>query len=185
MHSHPQTSGTSENNDHVPSILSSQEKVDFLRKCCASPILRFILHLLSDRRQESLCSWYGGPFGVKIWNTRKFTESYNAAMGTKMNFTNISRALQACEHITMAAVRLWKRLKQGEYSFFPTTPVMEQSTPAHYYDRVSYRTPPCSGSRNTVEKRKQTVHEDCRKLNNFDELAEWQKWNTESFAEIN
>uniref|UniRef100_A0A7I5E8A0 ETS domain-containing protein n=1 Tax=Haemonchus contortus TaxID=6289 RepID=A0A7I5E8A0_HAECO len=106
-------------NDYVPPILSSQEKVDFLRKCCASPILRFILHLLSDRHQDTLCSWYGGPFGVKIWNTRKFTDSYNAAMGTKMNFTNISRALQACEHITMAAVRLWKRLKQGEYSFFP------------------------------------------------------------------
>nr|CDJ98232.1 Protein of unknown function DUF273 domain containing protein [Haemonchus contortus] len=106
-------------NDYVPPILSSQEKVDFLKKCCASPILRFILHLLSDRHQDTLCSWYGGPFGVKIWNTRKFTDSYNAAMGTKMNFTNISRALQACEHITMAAVRLWKRLKQGEYSFFP------------------------------------------------------------------
>ncbi|KAK5981570.1 hypothetical protein GCK32_001693 [Trichostrongylus colubriformis] len=111
--------GPIEKGDHVPSILSSQEKVNFLKKCCASPILRFILHLLSDPRQETLCSWYGGPFGVKIWNTRKFTDSYNAAMGTNMNFTNISRALQACEHITMAAVRLWKRLKQGEYSFFP------------------------------------------------------------------
>ncbi|EYC02838.1 hypothetical protein Y032_0097g2964 [Ancylostoma ceylanicum] len=105
--------------DHVPYVLSSQEKVNFLKKCCASPVLRFILHLLSDPRQENLVSWHGGPFGVKIWNTRKFTDCYNAAMGAKMNFTNISRALQACEHITIAGVRLWKRKKQGEYSFFP------------------------------------------------------------------
>ncbi|ETN86886.1 hypothetical protein NECAME_16059 [Necator americanus] len=88
-------------------------------ECCASPLLRFILHLLSDVRQENLVSWYGGPFGVKIWNTRKFTERYNVAMGTNMNFTNVSRALQSCEHITIAGVRLWKRRKQGEYSFFP------------------------------------------------------------------
>ncbi|KAK6041558.1 hypothetical protein COOONC_20939 [Cooperia oncophora] len=167
-------SGTFQKVDHVPSVLSSQEKVCFLKKCCASPILRFILHLLSDRRQETLCSWYGGPFGVKIWNTRKFTESYNAAMGTKMNFTNISRALQACEHITMAAVRLWKRLKQGEYSFFPgytghglpqiplsamprDVPdqfpferkgiVKKQPIASNHYGQISYRTPPSSESR--------------------------------------
>ncbi|KHJ89345.1 hypothetical protein OESDEN_10833 [Oesophagostomum dentatum] len=100
-------------------VLSSQEKVDFLKKCCASPVLRFILHLLSNPRHEGLVSWHGGPFGVKIWNTRKFTDCYNIAMGARMNFTNISRALQACEHITIAGVRLWKRKKQGEYSFFP------------------------------------------------------------------
>lgn len=105
--------------EQAPIVLCSQEKVHFLKKCCASPILRFILHLLSDPRQETLCSWYGGPFGVKIWNTRKFTECYNAAMGTKMNFTNVSRALQACELITLAGIRLWKRIRQGEYSFFP------------------------------------------------------------------
>ncbi|CAJ0604917.1 unnamed protein product [Cylicocyclus nassatus] len=110
--SHPETKT-------VPYVLSSQEKVDFLKKCCASPVLRFILHLLANPRQEGLVSWHGGPYGVKIWNTRKFTELYNAAMGARMNFTNISRALQACEQITIAGIRLWKRRKQGEYSFFP------------------------------------------------------------------
>ncbi|KJH41018.1 hypothetical protein DICVIV_13014 [Dictyocaulus viviparus] len=107
--------------DHSLSVLSGEEKVLFLRKCCASPLLRFILHLLmNDGRKENLCTWYGGPFGVRIWDTKKFTESYNTAMRTNMNFTNISRALQSCEHITIAGNRLWKRIKQGEYSFFPT-----------------------------------------------------------------
>ncbi|VDN25158.1 unnamed protein product [Cylicostephanus goldi] len=68
---------------NVPYVLSSQEKVDFLKKCCASPVLRFILHLLVNPRQEGLVSWHGGPYGVKIWNTRKFTELYNAAMGAR------------------------------------------------------------------------------------------------------
>ncbi|KJH48054.1 hypothetical protein DICVIV_05849 [Dictyocaulus viviparus] len=91
------------------------------KECCASPLLRYILHLLTnDSRKENLCTWYGGPFGVRIWDTKEFTESYNMAMGTNMNFTNISRALQSCEHITIAGNRLWKRIKQGEYSFFPT-----------------------------------------------------------------
>ncbi|WKX98045.1 hypothetical protein Q1695_013607 [Nippostrongylus brasiliensis] len=111
--------GMTDESDAVPTILCSLEKVNFLKKCCASPVLRYILHLLADPRQETLCSWHGGPFGVRIWNTRRFTESYNAAMGTKMNFTNISRALQSCELITIAGIRLWKRMKQGEYSFFP------------------------------------------------------------------
>uniref|UniRef100_A0A0K0DD29 ETS domain-containing protein n=1 Tax=Angiostrongylus cantonensis TaxID=6313 RepID=A0A0K0DD29_ANGCA len=112
--------GQCRNDDYVPIVLSSDEKVKFLRKCCASPLLRFILHLLSNSRNENLCSWYGGPFGVRIWDTRKFTESYNIAMRTQMNFTNVSRALQACEQITIAGNRLWKRIKQGEYSFFPS-----------------------------------------------------------------
>ncbi|VDL83380.1 unnamed protein product [Nippostrongylus brasiliensis] len=136
--------GMAEESDAVPTILCSLEKVNFLKKCCASPVLRYILHLLADPRQETLCSWHGGPFGVRIWNTRRFTESYNAAMGTKMNFTNISRALQSCELITIAGIRLWKRMKQGEYSFFPgytEPPVVEQSPSATlYYDCVpNYR----------------------------------------------
>ncbi|VDL86333.1 unnamed protein product [Nippostrongylus brasiliensis] len=136
--------GMAEESDAVPTILCSLEKVNFLKKCCASPVLRYILHLLADPRQETLCSWHGGPFGVRIWNTRRFTESYNAAMGTKMNFTNISRALQSCELITIAGIRLWKRMKQGEYSFFPGytghgDSSLQRLSPV--YDRSSYIPP--------------------------------------------
>lgn len=101
-------------------------------QCCASSS---IFYRILDRRTWSrgmaahLVWKYGTPGNslictILLWEQRfagssPFMDLKDQRSNFQMNFTNISRALQACEHITIAGVRLWKRRKQGEYSFFP------------------------------------------------------------------
>uniref|UniRef100_A0A1I7XGF4 ETS domain-containing protein n=1 Tax=Heterorhabditis bacteriophora TaxID=37862 RepID=A0A1I7XGF4_HETBA len=109
-------------------------------KCCVSPILQFVLHILQDS-EGGVCRWSDrSSLGVRICDTRKFTTMYNDLMGThvsqlwkylcifsalmatqnfQFSFTNISRALQAVEKVTLAGFKLWRRISSGEYRFFP------------------------------------------------------------------